>query len=34
MYAEAVNYIVLAIPVFFLLIGAELALDRIAHRDY
>ncbi len=34
MYAEAVNYIVLAIPVFFLLIAAELALDRIAHRDY
>ena len=34
MSAESVDYIVLAIPVFFVLIAAELALDRFAHRDY
>jgi sterol desaturase/sphingolipid hydroxylase (fatty acid hydroxylase superfamily) len=30
----AVNYIVLAIPVFFLLIGGELLFVRLARRDY
>lgn len=31
---EAVNYIVLAIPVFFLLIGVELLVDKINHTGY
>jgi sterol desaturase/sphingolipid hydroxylase (fatty acid hydroxylase superfamily) len=31
---ESINYIVLAIPVFFLLIGVELAFERLARREY
>ena len=34
MERESVNYIVLAIPVFFLLIGVELVFERIARKDY
>ncbi|MBC8046472.1 MAG: sterol desaturase family protein [Fimbriimonadaceae bacterium] len=31
---EAVNYIVLAIPVFFLLIGIEILIDKLQHTGY
>jgi sterol desaturase/sphingolipid hydroxylase (fatty acid hydroxylase superfamily) len=34
MTRESVNYIVLAIPVFFLLIGVELVAERLARKDY
>jgi sterol desaturase/sphingolipid hydroxylase (fatty acid hydroxylase superfamily) len=34
MTRESVNYIVLAIPVFFLLIGLELVVERLARKDY
>lgn len=34
MTRESVNYIVLAIPVFFLLIGLEIVVERLSRKDY